>query len=493
MRKIILILCAAALLVGCTGEKQKTAEPVITAIEEETIVIEQPSGTETPVPTAVPAPTAAPEETPGPVDLKDYAGVYANNKYDFVTIEEIEDSYVMSVVVYRLIGMDGGTVSASEDGVVFRSVDPEGNPMTVTFYRDGEAYAVRIDESTWDLLPVGTVVTGFERVESLPAPTGEYGEQIGSEVEAEQPRGHYVFQPKVCSVFMEEVFGPDMCEAWMNLVDAVLAGENTFACKDQYTYDWMMGQFPEHCLPILKELIDYAWDRENSVVDGVASFTWLVPPEEAKARIEEFGKQIEDILNEAFEDDYSDFEKCLALYIYFSDHYTYDWDTYAKMADEYVDYTSCYRFFQTGIGICHEVSSAYSYLLLQAGVQATTMSGNRAYDHEGHQWSYVRLNGKEYHIDPTYVLGTGGALRYFLMTDAKREEEDSYDPATFYAVSHYSQDHPHPDYVADDETFAPLWDQFFEALDRDTHTVLCPTTQSDYGEWSYFRFDYTGY
>ncbi len=494
MKKIWIFLCAAALLLAaCTNEKQQTAETIgiqteaSTQTEEEIVIPSEPSATESPVP------SEHPEEKPGPVDLADFVGVYANGNYDFVTIEEIEDSYVMSVVLYRLIGMDGGTVSASEDGVVFRSVDPEGSPMTVAFYPDGEQYAVRVIESTCDLLPARTVVTGFERVESLPSPTGEYGEQIDPEPVAIQPRGHYVFQPKICSVFMEEVFGPDMCEAWMNLVDAVLKGEDTFACKDQYTYDWMMGQFPEHCLPILKELIDYAWDRENSVVDGVASFTWLVPPEEAKTRIEEFGKQIEDMLNEVFEDDYSDFEKCLALYVYFSDHYEYDWDTYMKMYDEYVDYTSCYRFFQTGIGICHEISSAYSYLLLQAGVQATTMSGTRSLDHAGHQWSYVRIDGKEYHIDPTYVLGTGGALRYFMMTDAKREEEDFYDPATFYAVSHYSQDHPHPDYVADDETFAPLWAYDFESFDHAARTVLCPMEQSEYGEWSYFRFDYTGY
>ena len=75
----------------------------------------------------------------------------------------------------------------------------------------------------------------------------------------------------------------------------------------------------------------------------------------------------------------------------------------------------------------------------------------------------------------------------------KRNEEDFYDPATFYAVSHYSRENPHPAYVADDETFSPLWDLFFESLDRKTHTVVCPIEVGDYGEWSYFRFDYTGY
>lgn len=484
-KKIFALLCAAALLfAACTGDKQKTTDTIRTEAEEtaaatveEEIVI-------------VPDPTSAEN---GPVDLDDYTGFYTNDGEDLIAIEKTADGYAMSVVLYRIIGMDEGEVFASEAGAVFRSVDPEGNPITVTFYRDGEKYALRADESTWEYLAPGTVVSGFERTEELPSPTGEYGEQTDSEAVAEQPRGHYTFQPKVCPVFMEEVFGKDMCEAWFNLVDAVLKGENTFACKDQYTYDWMMGQFREYLLPILPELIDYAWDREHSVIDGVASFTWLVPPEEAKARIEAFGEQIEGILNEVFSDDDSDFEKCLALYIYFSDHYTYDWDTYEKMSDEPVDYTSCYRFFRTGIGICHEISSAYSYLLLQAGVQATTMSGNRAYDEAGHQWSYVRIDGHEYHIDPTYVLGTGGALRYFMMTDEKREEEDFYKPETFYAVSHYAQDHPHPDYVANDDTFAPLWEHMFESLDRRNRTVICAPEENDYGEWAHVTFDYAGH
>ena len=481
MKRILLILCAAALLAGCAGEQPKTTDPIATAAADaetpEDVVIQ-----------IVPA-----EDAGLPLSPDAYVGLYTDEGGDLVTIEKTADGYAMSVVLCERIGLDEGTVSASGDGVVFRSVDPDGNPITLLFFRNGDGCALRAEESAWAALPAGTVVTGFERTEALPSPSGENGEQAGADDQKRESKGHYTFQPKICSVFLEEVFGTDMCDAWYNLVDAVMAGEDTFACKDQYTYDWMMGQFPEHCLPILKELIDYAWDRENSVVDGVATFTYLVPPEEAKARILAFGEQVEEILNEALEDDDSDFEKCLALYIYFSDHYTYDWDTYEKMDDEYVDYTSCARFFRTGIGICHEISSAYSYLLLQAGVQATTMSGNRSYDHAGHQWSYVRINGKEYHIDPTYVLGTGGALRYFLMTDEKREEEDSYDPATFYAVSHYAQDHPHPDYVANDDTFRPLWDRAFEALDRATHTVVCPGEENAYGEWTNFRFDYSGY
>ncbi len=185
----------------------------------------------------------------------------------------------------------------------------------------------------------------------------------------------YVFRPKVCSAYMEEVFGKAMCEAWFHLVDAVMAGEDTFACPDQHTYDWVMGQFPMRCFPVLTELIDFAYDRENSVVDGVASFTYLVPREEAARRIEEFARQVQGLLNDVLEDEYSDFEKVLALYDYFSHNYNYDYETERKMYDSFVDYTMTYRLFESGTGICFEIARAYSYLLMQAGVDATTVMG----------------------------------------------------------------------------------------------------------------------
>ena len=230
MRTILIFLCAAMLLLtACAGDETITAEPEKEAPAETTA----PEIAEDLV--AVPE-TPAPERVP--VNLDDFAGFYDDGGYDTVAIEKTDDGYTMSVVLYRLIGLNAGTVSASEDGVVFRAVDAAGNPMTVTFLKTGETYALRVDESTWDPLPPGTIIYNF-----VPS-AGEWGDLIDPNDLLDAPHSHYVFQPKVCSVYMEEVFGKDMCDAWFNLVDAVLAGEDTFACKDQYTYDWMMGSFP---------------------------------------------------------------------------------------------------------------------------------------------------------------------------------------------------------------------------------------------------------
>ena len=85
--------------------------------------------------------TKSVEETPA--DPNDYSGYYENGSYDVVRIEKSEDGYTMSVDLYRLTSLMEGTVSASEEGVVFYTVDAAGSPMTVSFYRDGEKYALR--------------------------------------------------------------------------------------------------------------------------------------------------------------------------------------------------------------------------------------------------------------------------------------------------------------------------------------------------------------
>lgn len=320
--------------------------------------------------------------------------------------------------------------------------------------------------------------------ETTPALTPEPTPEAAAEA-TEEPLGRFAFQPKVCSVFMHEVFGEDMCEAWYNLVDAVMAGENTFACRDQHTYDWVMGQFPRLCFPVFVELIDLAEDREHSVIDGVASFTWRVSPEEAASEIEEFAELIEEILNETMRTDYSDFEKAVALYDYFSNTYEYDYETYDKMLETYVDYTTTYRLLTTGTGICSEIAPAYSYLMMQAGVEATTMMG------PDHEWSYIRINGHDYHIDPTYLLSNKGALTYFMMTDDQREYH-GFSKDDFTITSNYSDDNPHPDYAADDDTFSKLWDYSFEELIPNENILRC-WKYTEGWEKEYLEFDYSGF
>ena len=300
---------------------------------------------------------------------------------------------------------------------------------------------------------------------------------------------HYTFDPKAYSVYMEEIFGETMCQTWCNFVDAMLAGEDTFACPDQETFEWVLGQFPHLCFPAVQNLVDYPEDREHSVTDGIAHFTYTVSREEFEQAVQKLSDTTERILNEVLADADSDFEKALALYLYFADNYTYDHELEHSNTDANA-LSACHVLYEKR-GICQEVSQAYSFLLTQAGVDATVMSGVRAYDSASHRWSYIRMNGKNYHIDPTYVLGTHD-LSFFMMTDAQRAAEDDYPVQDFVITSTYTQMYEHPEYKADDETFSELWHKEYGSLDTAGNTLTYYYLDDSY-ETVYDTFSYDGY
>ena len=285
--------------------------------------------------------------------------------------------------------------------------------------------------------------------------------------EAPPKEAAFAFQPKISSCYMDEIYGNTIVQTWYHLIDAVYAGEDTFACPDQETYNWVMGQLPDRYLPVLTQLIGPVYT--DSVENGMARFVYSASVEEVRTRLDAFEELVEDILNQTMQTEYSDLEKALSLYQYFYSTYEYDEETFQKQQEGDNPWLSSYRFLTEGIGICQEISTAYSYLLLQAGVDATIMMGESQLYGYNHQWSYVRINGKNYHIDPTYVLGEYSSLEYFLLTDEKRSEE--FLPEQFVIAGAYSQEHSHPEYRAEDDSFHILWDTNLEYFDHDTHTI----------------------
>ena len=303
--------------------------------------------------------------------------------------------------------------------------------------------------------------------------------------------GKIHFQPKVASKYLSDVFGETMVETWFNLVDAIMAGKTEFACPDDDTFAWVTGQFPDKCLPPLHGHI-WAADPDHPVKNGVARFMYDIPYSEVQAMIADFAKLVEDIFNQTMMPENTVFEKALLLYKYFDTHYVYDWDAFADNEEGKAYYLSSYRMLTEKKGICQEVSIAYSYLLMLAGVEASTVSGYGD-GNALHQWSYIRLCGHDYHIDPTWVMQSDGKLATFLMTDAQRNAEGGYSKNRFSYVSHYSKEHPHPAYAANDETFAVLWDGFFESLDQENQTLIY-SAEGDNGEWKPDNvFSYKGY
>ena len=294
-------------------------------------------------------------------------------------------------------------------------------------------------------------------------------EQLAREEEAAAQKDWFTFRPKVSSVFIEEIYGETLVETWFNIVDAALKGEDTFECPDQHTYDWVMGQFADKCFPVLGELIEA--DYGTPVKDGVAHFSYTTSREEFEEKLAAFEAQVEGIINACVRPEYTDTEKALALYKYFYENYQYDYETNEKMSDDYIDGLCSYRFFKEGKGICQEIAGAYSYLLMQLGVEAATIGGNSRLNDVGHSWSYVRINGENYHIDPTYAICIPGSLEFFMMTDVKRGDE--YPKSSFSMGTYESEGFAELDYSAEDEFFSPVWNYYLDSFDHDLHVMHC--------------------
>jgi len=295
--------------------------------------------------------------------------------------------------------------------------------------------------------------------------------------------GHYEFQTHVSSTVMNEIMTQDMLDGYNNLVDAVLAGENSFECKDEDTYLWIMGQYPYLLFPVIDEYVTKPSDG-NWYEDGKGYIEYTIPYEEFKVKLNEFEDIVVEILNDNLEDDYSEFEKALALYQYFINKYDYDYETYekVKIGDEVE--LSAYRLLTGEIGICQEISVAYSYLLLQAGVDATVMKGVITWEEDTHQWSYVTIDGKNYHVDPTFGLGQSNGLAYFMMTDEKRSW-DGYLQEKNVPSTVYAGDHEHPNYLAEDETYCELWDVEILYWDSMKNVIVYKDFMGDECEFEY--------
>ena len=303
----------------------------------------------------------------------------------------------------------------------------------------------------------------------------------------EDPRGHYEFKPVVIASVFRDIMGEDMCEAYGNYVNAALKGEDIFEVKSEEAYEWMMGQFPSVCFPVLQVYTESNY--AGAFKDGKATFQYKIPKEEFAVKEAEFEKLVTDILNENLRDDYSDIEKVLALYKYFSENYSYDYDTYNEMSDHYINDLSAYRFLTTNNGICSECAPAFSYLLLQAGVDATTVGGKCTRNGEGHDWSYVTIKGKNYHVDPTYAMGSGDCLSYFMMNDEQREHEDGYKKKDMTVGCHYKGDHNGKKYTADDDFFSPLWGGYLTSFDTEKNLIYYQDANGNDAVFDYSAFE----
>lgn len=306
---------------------------------------------------------------------------------------------------------------------------------------------------------------------------GEDGVALHIENIRGHERGYSKFNPHVMTVLNAKEYGEDKVQAFYNLVDAMRAGETWYDAADRMAYNWSVGLFATWFYPVASGCIKTSYDyRDKDVyVDGRGRVPYTVSIEEAQKLIGEFDQMVCDILDDCIADDYTDFEKALALYEFMTQYCTYDYYTYAHINDpEVTGKGHIYRCFTERTGICWALSGMYDYLLMQCGVNVEEVEGFSPELDESHAWSCIVLDGQGYYVDVTWGLAsdTMPKLAYFCFSDDVRDSRDGFPLNQQKIVGYEDLSLRTCPVQATDTRFAPLWDGRYVGMDRTAKKVI---------------------
>ncbi|MBO4908658.1 MAG: transglutaminase domain-containing protein [Lachnospiraceae bacterium] len=304
---------------------------------------------------------------------------------------------------------------------------------------------------------------------------GEISDEENSEdvLSEESVSDYYSFEPHVYSGKLSEIRDDSYWSSLYNLIDAIRSGEDTFECCDKETYHLLLdGITMNHLYPIACMFItEYSGDDKPAYENGIGRIEYAISKEEFEDRRIKFEEDIEEILRQTVRTDYSDFEKCMALYEYMCYNFTYEYDEDPMRDNE----GSTYHTIKERTGICCELGSAYAYLLLQCGVDALEIQSN---DDIYHAWTYVTINGEGYHCDPTWGLTEKDdpiRLWYFMETEQARTNE-GFDMTTLDVPLYLDVNLHFPENIsfpADDDKFLLAWSSTYDSIDRENNILYC--------------------
>ena len=323
----------------------------------------------------------------------------------------------------------------------------------------------------------------METTETTVASASETSDKTeeSSSVTTEPPR--FEFNPHVHTDLIPEVCKDEYWEAMYNVCDAIRTGEDSFECSSKKAYEWatnemVLGTFFPSAYMLVKG---------GGYKDGKGKIKYKISKDKMTARQKAFEEEITRMINESVKTDYSDFEKIVGVCDYMERNFEYDYSEIdANSADDY----GTYACLMSKKGTCIELAGAYTYLLLQCGVNAVKMS-----EFEGlcHSWTYVVSGGKGFYVDVTWGLcdqdsDTRWNMNYFLETTQERladgaVKEDIRPEIIWYWIQDYKSDK----FDATDDTFSFLHaGARFISMDTDRKVLKYET---ETGEAEYFYGD----
>lgn len=323
------------------------------------------------------------------------------------------------IITTEASGNDSATKTDSGTETAATASSETGSAAATSVTDAATAASAEADSTAAANAESGSAATNSESGSTAAASSGtDITASTEKESESKEP---YKFQPHLHFTFIGDAIPEDHYESLYHLIDALLEGKDSFACSSQEAYDWATDDatlnnfFPAACIKVTGKSTDGTTPFEN----GTGRIYYKMPKDEFLKREAQYESDIEEILNTSLDPDDNDFEKCLKLLNYMASTFTYG-QVDATSTDDGADYKAL----QMKTGICDHLASIYAYLLMQAGVEAYNIG---IFEPDMcHAWTYAIVNGKGYHIDPTWSLkyeaDSDLDLSYFMMNDQRRAD-----------------------------------------------------------------------
>ncbi|MGN1307163.1 MAG: transglutaminase domain-containing protein [Faecousia sp.] len=206
-------------------------------------------------------------------------------------------------------------------------------------------------------------------------------------------------------------------DAYKTAMDAIFAHESEVQLTDSYDDNLsVLGYLQESPYTFILSSYQITPDHKGM------TFEYAYSAEECEQMLNMIDQEYLTLINETITEDMTDLEKVLAIYKYFAQRisYDYDWVEALNMSDDKYLFPDIviYQALQNNKGVCHTYTYLCQFAFQQLGIACERASAEMQNSDSSHMWPLIWLDGAAFHIDPTWDdTGIGVSLRYFGLTD----------------------------------------------------------------------------
>jgi len=211
-------------------------------------------------------------------------------------------------------------------------------------------------------------------------------------------------------------------EAYRKAMNAVFAHQTEVSLTDSYDDNLAVYGYIQNS-PYSFILSDYDITKDHKGM----RFEYAYSAEECTEMMEFIDREYLTLLNEIIRPDMTQLEKVLAVYRYFAQRisYDYEWLEAFNSSDDRFLFPDIevYQALKTNRGVCHTYTYLCEFAFQQLGIDCIRAFADVQDSDESHMWLIVWIDGTAFHIDPTWASGGDGIpLSYFGMTDEENIE-----------------------------------------------------------------------